>query len=209
MCFKFWFDWIFHLKRKQIEIFPREPHCESYTDVPRCNTRDHWMLKYYSAKILHLLAPDTSQISVLNYRPQRSWGKVMFLHVSVILFTGGVLPHCMLGYQLPPPRTRQTPPRTRQTPPRVDTPPRTRQTPPRADTTPPTPLPQEQTPPPQTRQTPLDQADTPPQSRLQHTVYEQPVCILLECILVKSNTFKAVFYLLWLLIIFGGSLESP
>ena len=23
------------------------------------------------------------------YRPQRSWGKVMFLHVSVILFTGG------------------------------------------------------------------------------------------------------------------------
>ena len=25
------------------------------------------------------------------YRPQRSWGKVMFLHVWVILFTGGVL----------------------------------------------------------------------------------------------------------------------
>ena len=24
------------------------------------------------------------------YRPQRSWGKVTFLHVSVILFTGGV-----------------------------------------------------------------------------------------------------------------------
>ena len=24
-----------------------------------------------------------------NYRPQRSWGKVMFLHVSAILFTGG------------------------------------------------------------------------------------------------------------------------
>ena len=27
------------------------------------------------------------------YLPQRSWGKVMFLHVSVILFTGGVCPH--------------------------------------------------------------------------------------------------------------------
>ena len=26
----------------------------------------------------------------INYRPQRSWGKVLFLHVSVILFTGGV-----------------------------------------------------------------------------------------------------------------------
>ena len=34
------------------------------------------------------------------YRPQRSWGKFMFLHVSVILFTGGVCPpfpaQCML-----------------------------------------------------------------------------------------------------------------
>ena len=28
-----------------------------------------------------------------SYRPQRSWGKVMFLHVSVILFTGGVCWH--------------------------------------------------------------------------------------------------------------------
>ena len=25
-------------------------------------------------------------------------GKVMFLYLSVILFTGGCLPHCMLGY---------------------------------------------------------------------------------------------------------------
>ena len=40
------------------------------------------------------------------YRPQRSWGKVMFLHVSVILFTGGGLPQGILGY--PPPE--QTPP---------------------------------------------------------------------------------------------------
>ena len=29
--------------------------------------------------------------SLLYYRPQRSWGKVMFLHVCVILFTGGLL----------------------------------------------------------------------------------------------------------------------
>ena len=28
---------------------------------------------------------------VHHYRPQRSWGKVMFLHVSVILFTGRVV----------------------------------------------------------------------------------------------------------------------
>ena len=25
----------------------------------------------------------------INYRPQRSWGEVMFLHMSVILFMGG------------------------------------------------------------------------------------------------------------------------
>ena len=54
-------------------------------------------------------------------------------------------------------------------------PPRIRQTPP------------DQTPPPlRTRQTPLDQ--TPPRTRQtpppQHTVYERPVRILLECILV-------------------------
>ena len=34
------------------------------------------------------------------YRPQRSWGKVMFLHVCVILFRVGGLPQCMLGYPL-------------------------------------------------------------------------------------------------------------
>ena len=67
-----------------------------------------------------------------------------------------------------PPRTRETPPGTRQTPQDQADPPGTRQTPPRdqGDTT------------------PQDQGDTPPGSRLQHTVYERPVRILLECILV-------------------------
>ena len=79
---------------------------------------------------------------------------------------GGGLPQCMLGYTPPPdqadpPRNRHHPPPwTRQTPPdQAGQPP-----PPGADT-------------PQTRQ-------TPPGSRLQHTVYERPVRILLECILV-------------------------
>ena len=31
------------------------------------------------------------------------WGKVIFLHLSVILFTGGGLPQCMLGYHPPGP----------------------------------------------------------------------------------------------------------
>ena len=47
------------------------------------------------------------------YRSQRSWDKVMFLHVFVILFTEGGLPHCMLEY--PPPQTR-TPPGSRHPP---------------------------------------------------------------------------------------------
>ena len=47
-----------------------------------------------------------------HYRQQRSWGKVMFLHVSVILFTVG------RGDWEPP---RQTPPLGRH-PPSADTP---------------------------------------------------------------------------------------
>ena len=41
-----------------------------------------------------------------NYRPQRSWGKVMFLQASVILLTGGVPPPLPRN-QTPPPE--QTP----------------------------------------------------------------------------------------------------
>ena len=44
-------------------------------------------------------------LDVSFYLPQLSWGQVMFLDVSVILFTGGGLPQCLLGY---PPR-RDTP----------------------------------------------------------------------------------------------------
>ena len=48
------------------------------------------------------------------YCPQRSCGKVtcMFLHVSAILFTGGGLPHCKLGYT----PQDQTSPQTRYPP---------------------------------------------------------------------------------------------
>ena len=124
--------------------------------------------------------------------------KVMVLHVCVILFTGGVS-----GQNPPrqgePPRTRQTPPGTRQTPLGPG-----RHPPDQAD-----PLPRQGEPPgpgrtPQTRETPPpdqadplgpdppDQADPPgtgrhpPGRRLQHTVNERPVRILLECILVGS-----------------------
>ena len=59
--------------------------------------------------------------------------------------------------------------------------------------------------PPGTRQTPLDQADPPgpgrhpPGSRLQQTVYERLVRILLECILVVNVLFRCTW---------GGPLTS-
>ena len=69
-------------------------------------------------------------------------------------------------WQGEPPRPGRTP-RTRENPPDQGEPPGTRENPP-----------QDQGEPPQ------DQADPPPRRRLQHTVYERPVRILLECILV-------------------------
>ena len=92
--------------------------------------------------------------------------KVMFLHVCVILFTGGG------GLRADPPWTRQTP--LPPGPGRPPHPPRTRQTPlpsPPKDQAEPPPPPQpgrhppDQADPPQTRQTPPDQADTPPPRR--------------------------------------------
>ena len=47
-----------------------------------------------------------------NYRPQRSWAKVMFLQVCVILFTGG---SASVHAGIPPP-PEQTPPRSRHPP---------------------------------------------------------------------------------------------
>ena len=131
--------------------------------------------------------------------------KVIFLHLSVIhsVHRGGGLPQCILGYHHPPadtPRSRHPPGpdppnQTRRgihPPPQViHTQPRTR--PPGADTHPPRsythspgPDPQEQTPP---------RPDPPPRgSRVQQTVYERPVRILLECILVLFRCLWAYAY---------------
>ena len=100
-----------------------------------------------------------------HYRPQRSWAKVIFLHLFVILFTGGFCLNACWDTIPPdqtPPPFRHHPPDLAD-PPRPDRPPGTWQTP-------------------WTRQTP--RIRYPPGSRLQHTVYEWLVRILLECILV-------------------------
>ena len=62
-------------------------------------------LEYDPNTLLHI--DILSYLFPSNYRPQRSWGKVIFSQASVILFTGeGGLPQCMLGYHPPD----QTPP---------------------------------------------------------------------------------------------------
>ena len=78
------------------------------------------------------------------YRPQRSWGKVMFLQASVILLTGGEY------------LTRYTPPGTRYTPPGPGTPPRDQVHPPWDQVHPPWDQvpPRDQVHPPRTRYTP-------------------------------------------------------
>ena len=126
------------------------------------------------------------------YRPQFFVAKVIFLHLFVILFTGGggfCLNACWdtTPPDQIPPRIRHHHPPSDQTPPGSDTtttprirhPPRS-DPPPGSDTTPPP----DQTHTPQDQADPPDQTPPPPGSRLQHTVYERPVRILLECILV-------------------------
>ena len=89
--------------------------------------------------------------------------KVMFLHVSVILSTGGGLQGEAPWTGRPP--DQADPPWAGKPPPGPGRPPQTGQTP-RAGRTPPGPC------------------RPPPGSRLQNTVYERPVRLLLECILV-------------------------
>ena len=88
--------------------------------------------------------------------------KVMFLHVCVILFTGGVSGQG--ENPTTPPPGRENPPWSRH-PPQDQTP---------LGPDPPGP-------------------DPPPGSRLQHTVNERPVRILLECILVQKDFSRFLY----------------
>ena len=97
----------------------------------------------------------------IYYRPQTKFAKVMLLHLSVILVTGGCLPQCMLGYTPP----EQTPRGSRQ-------PPRSRHS-----LTP------------QSRHTPQEQTP-PPQCMLGDKGNKRAVHILLECILVNHIFFQ-------------------
>ena len=119
-------------------------------------TKNTWMDSKFNLSMLkhaHRNSDNESTFLSHHYRPQRSWGKVMFLSVSVILFTGGgsaplyagMHPPCWTKGRHPPLGVatpwEQTPPKSRhplepgppwsrpQTPPRAD-PSQTRQPPP-------------------------------------------------------------------------------
>ena len=55
---------------------------------------------YINAPVMNPGFP-RGNIHLPNYRPHRSCGKVMFLHLSVILSTGGVYPSMHLGRHPP------------------------------------------------------------------------------------------------------------
>ena len=118
--------------------------------------------------------------------------KVMFLQVCVCPQRGRVSASVHAGMPDPhpdqgdPPGTRQTLPQTRQTPP--GRPPRTRQTP--RDQADNPPRPGRHPPRPGRHPSPGPGRPPSPGSRLQHTVYERPVRILLECILVTITLVK-------------------
>ena len=125
--------------------------------------------------------------------------KVMFLHVSVILYTGGGSPENPPGTRqtTPPPGPRRTPQGPGRPPRQGDPPPGPRRTPLGPRRTPPGPRrdpPGPRRTPPGPRRDPPGTRQIPPRQgrRLQHTVNERPVRILLECILV-INVFDAFF----------------
>ena len=106
-----------------------------------------------------------------HYRPQRSCGQgYVFTRVCDSVNRGACLRQTPPGSRHHPP-WEQTPPRTKYTPLGLSAPPRL-STPPGLST------------PPQGLSTPPGTKYTPPESRLRHTIYERPVRILLECILV-------------------------
>ena len=99
----------------------------------------------------------TYQSNFLHYRPQRSWGKVMFLHVCVILFTGGWSVCLSACWDTTTPQQGDPHPPARQTPPWQGDPPLAKR------------LPGKETPlarrPPTGKETPTPPAKRPPLAR--------------------------------------------
>ena len=129
------------------------------------------------------------------YRPQRSCGQGnIFTPVCHSFCSRGGWGSASVHAGIPPPTPGPDTPQNRHHhPPGPDT--STTTHPPRPDTTthPGADTPLDQTPPPGADPYPPGSRHPPPGSRLQHTVYERPVRILLECILVVCVLFVFTF----------------
>ena len=90
-----------------------------HVGFPQKNVSGIWGVLVLNFVLIHAHL-DSYSHGIIN-RPQRSWGKVMFLQVSVILLTGGVCLSACSGIPHPTPWSRhpsleQTPPGSRQPP---------------------------------------------------------------------------------------------
>ena len=121
-----------HVLLKYLEETLGQVYSGCYSNVIGYHGHGDPLLAVYQQRLLDNRI--RSDLHVYFYRPQRSWGKVMFSQACVILFTGGVSASC---WDATLPR-KQTPPGSRHPP---DTP-QGADTTPRADTS------QKQTPPP-------------------------------------------------------------
>ena len=142
-----------------------------------------WYTSYWNAFLFLLKFIGRSVYNLIFTGRNEVVAKVIFLHLSVILLRGGrgrvCLSACWDTATIPP-GSDTTPPGPGRPPPGPD-----RHPPDEADTPLDQTPPWDQADPPDQADTPPAQADTPTGSRLQHTVYERPVRILLECILVN------------------------
>ena len=160
---------------------PLDPPILAYEEI----VNSYFLLLLYPVKLKLIWMEGSVLVNNDNYyRPQRSCGQgYVFTRVCDSVHRG--------VRENPPkqttPRAGRTPPGPdHHHPPRPGRPSQTRQTPPWAGRTPPRPdhPPRPGRHPPGQADTPLSRTPHPPGSRLQHTVYERPVRILLECILV-------------------------
>ena len=99
----------------------------------RMSENIQWILKLVVLQQMFTFGVCHLEYSQFNYRPQRSWAKVMFLQASVILLTGGVSVSVHAGIHTPltadplgadppraDPREQTHPPPPEQTPPEAD-----------------------------------------------------------------------------------------
>ena len=102
-------------------------YCCACPDVNNYSGRLYFFIDHQRIKeffTFHWRSQDvhpSSRPQILNYRPQQSWGKVMFLQASVILLTGGG-GSASVHAGIPPPPGADTPTKTRRPPLKEKTP---------------------------------------------------------------------------------------